>query len=126
MSHSPISPKDALPNPFTQAVGTRIRAAREDRGLSQIELARRIERRQASISDMERGLMQPNAATLVVLAQALGKSVTYFFPAPYGAYGEGDLAEDEQLLLQAFRRLGSDERRQIALALLSALVKFDT
>jgi transcriptional regulator with XRE-family HTH domain len=125
MAPSPISPKDPLPTAFTESVGSRIRAAREARGLSQQELARRIERRQAAISDMERGLMEPEATTLVVLAQELQKPIAYFFPPPFGAYGEGDLFEDEMLLLQTFRRLQSDEYRRIALALVAALANLN-
>jgi transcriptional regulator with XRE-family HTH domain len=121
MDHS-ISPRDSLPTPFTEAIGQRIRKAREERGLSQMQLAERIERRQAAVSDMENGRMQPDATTLVVMAQVLEKPVTYFFPPPWGPrVARGDLTYDEQALLLEFRRLESDEYRQIAIALLNAL-----
>lgn len=117
-----ISPRDSLPSAFTEALGQRIREAREERGFSQKRLADRIERRQAAISDMENGRMQPDATTLVVLAEALEKPVTYFFPPPWGPrVARGDLSYDEQALLLEFRRLQSDEHRQIAIALLAAL-----
>lgn len=125
MSNTAISAKDPLPTPFTKALGQRIREAREERGLSQMKLAQRIERRQATVSDMENGLMQPDATTLVVLAQVLEKPVTYFFPAPWGPrVARGDLSYDEQALLLEFRRLESDEHRQIAIALVAALARF--
>jgi transcriptional regulator with XRE-family HTH domain len=122
-----ISPKYPLPTPFTEALGQRIRDAREERGLSQMQLSERIERRQAAISDMENGRMQPDATTLVVLAQVLEKPVTYFFPPPWGPrVARGDLSYDEQALLLEFRRLQSDEHRQIAIALLTALAEQTT
>lgn len=117
-----ISPRDSLPSAFTRALGQRIREAREERGFSQKRLADRIERRQAAISDMENGRMQPDATTLVVLAEVLEKPVTFFFPPPWGPrVARGDLSYDEQALLLEFRRLQSDEHRQIAIALLSAV-----
>jgi transcriptional regulator with XRE-family HTH domain len=122
MSNPPISPKNPLPTDFTIAVGERIRQAREERGFSQRRLADSIERRQAAVSDFERGLMQPDATTLVVLAQVLEKPITYFFPPPWGPrVARGDLSYDEQALLLEFRRLQSDEHRQIAIAQLAAL-----
>lgn len=125
MAEQPISPKDSLPSPFTEAVGQRIREAREERGLSQKRLAERIGRRQATISDMENGRMQPDATTLVVLAEVLEKPVTFFFPPPWGPrVARGDLSYDEQALLLEFRRLKSDEHRQIAIALISTLAEF--
>jgi len=117
-----ISPRDSLPSAFTGALGQRIREAREERGFSQKRLADRIERRQAAISDMENGRMQPDATTLVVLAEVLEKPITFFFPPPWGPrVARGDLSYDEQALLLEFRRLQSDEHRQIAVALLAAL-----
>ncbi len=122
MSEATLSPKTPLPTEFTLAVGQRIREAREARGLSQMELATRIDRRQATISDMENGRMEPETTTLVVMAQVLEKPVTYFFPPPWGPrVSRGDLTYDEQALLLEYRRLQRDEHRRIALALLAAL-----
>jgi len=99
-----------------------MREAREERGLSQKRLAERIERRQAAISAMENGTMQPDATTLVVMAEALQKPITFFFPPPWGPrVARGDLSYDEQALLLEFRRLESEEYRKIAVALLAAL-----
>lgn len=127
MSSTSISPQDPLPTAFTEAVGRRMREAREERGLSQKRLAERIERRQAAISAMENGTMQPDATTLVVMAEALQKPITFFFPPPWGPrVARGDLSYDEQALLLEFRRLESDEYRKIAVALLAALANLET
>lgn len=124
MSETPLSPQDPLPTPFTRAVGARIRAAREERGLTQRGLASRIKRRQATISDYERGMMQPDATTLVLLAEALEKPVTYFFPPPWGPrVSRGDLTYEEQALLLEFRRLRSNKNREIAINLIAVLAE---
>jgi transcriptional regulator with XRE-family HTH domain len=117
-----ISPNDPLPTAFTEALGQRIRDAREEHGLTQRRFAERIERRQAAVSEMERGQMQPDATTLLMMAQVLEKPITYFFPTPWGErVTRGDLTYDEMELLLEFRRLQSDEHRQIAISQLAAL-----
>jgi transcriptional regulator with XRE-family HTH domain len=122
MNNHALSAQYSLPTEFTRAVGQRIRDARNDRNLSQRQLAERIERRQAAVSDMENGRMQPDATTLLLLAEVLEKPVTYFFPPPWGPrVSRGDLTYDEQALLLEFRRLKSDEHRQIAITQLAAL-----
>lgn len=124
MSNQSFSSDKALPTDFTRAVGEAIRIAREQRGLTQRQLAQRIKRRQATISDFERGMMQPDATTLVVLAEELQKPVTYFFPPPWRQrVTRGDLTYEEQAVLLEFRRLQSDEYRKIAINQLAALAE---
>jgi transcriptional regulator with XRE-family HTH domain len=72
--------RENIPNKLTLGMGKLIRQAREDAGLSQAELARRIYRRQASLSNIENGLMEASSSTLAYLSIALGKPITYFFP----------------------------------------------
>jgi len=125
MSGHSVSAQESLPTDFTKALGERIRAGREERGLTQRRLAERISRRQATISDFERGLRQPDATTLVILAEELQKPITYFFPSPWGQrVTRGDLTYDEQALLLEFRRLQSDEYRKLAIALVASLADF--
>ena len=62
-------------------IGKKIRQARDDAGLTQAELAEKIDRRQAAISDMENAKMEPNVATIVRLAIVLEKPISYFFPS---------------------------------------------
>lgn len=71
---------DPTPNILTKDMGKRIRRARDDAGMTQEELARRIGRRQASISDIENGKIEVNAVTLTILALELQKPIGYFFP----------------------------------------------
>lgn len=57
-----------------QAVGQRIKAAREVRGLTQEELAARAELSATHVSVIERGLKVPNLDSFVAIANALGVS----------------------------------------------------
>ena len=60
-------------------VGHRIKLARKRRGLSQEELAERVDRSTEAISGIERGRSLPNFLTLERLARALDVSVREFF-----------------------------------------------
>ena len=60
-------------------VGHRIRLARKRRGLSQEELAERVDRSTEAISSIERGIAPPNFLTLERLARALEVPVREFF-----------------------------------------------
>lgn len=75
-----IADKEPTPNKYTIAMGELIRKAREDAAMSQKELAERIYRRQATLSDLENGKSEVGTVTLVLLAAALDKPITYFFP----------------------------------------------
>lgn len=68
------------PNEFTIEMGMLIRQAREDRGLSQVELSRIINRRPATISAIENGKSEIGILTLVLFAVVFEKPISYFFP----------------------------------------------
>jgi transcriptional regulator with XRE-family HTH domain len=104
------SDKEYIPNKLTLGMGELIRRAREEAGLSQAELARRIYRRQASLSNMENGLMEASASSLIYLSGALDKPITYFFPKSIMRDLEPDPRSPElsELLLQASRLSGGD------------------
>jgi hypothetical protein len=75
---------------------------------------------------MERGLMEPNATTLLLLAEVLDKPVSFFFPPPWGPkVSRGDLSYDEQALLLEFRRLRGDDYPKIAIRLVAALAEMN-
>lgn len=105
-----------LPNKFTLRMGELIRKAREEAGFSQRELAERIYRRQAALSDMENGKMEPNASTLVYLAFNLNKPISYFFPKPYSPDSNlKELTEIEKEILIYTKQLeNSDQIRILA------------
>jgi transcriptional regulator with XRE-family HTH domain len=107
-----------MPNKFTIGMGKLIRHAREENGLSQAELAKQVYRRQASVSDIENGKMQPDAETLLYLSLVLNKPVSYFFPGPYGERVRLENIDplEQELLMQAHRLDDEDLKRLIAQA----------
>lgn len=68
------------PNEFTKLVGELIREAREQHHLSQVDLAGKINRRPATISEIENGKSDISIQTLLALAIVLEKPISYFFP----------------------------------------------
>lgn len=58
-----------------QAVGARIRALRQERGLSQDEFAARVGIHRTHPNKLENGKIDPRLSTLVRVADALGVSV---------------------------------------------------
>ena len=101
------------PNQFTLGMGSLIRKAREESGFNQRELARKIYRRQAALSEIENGLMQPDAETLLAFSYHLHKPLNYFFPEPYKPDPEIDtLTEDEKTLIIQARCLSEDDLKR--------------
>ena len=97
------------PNRFTKSMGDLIRKAREEASLSQRQLAELIYRRQAALSEMENGLMQPDAETLLLLSDRLKKPIVYFYPSPWkpDPLGE-DLNEKEKELPKRTCQCGNE------------------
>lgn len=59
-------------------LGKKIKLARVERDLSQVQLAELIETRQKSISGYETGVTAPSIEILLKIAKVLEKSVHYF------------------------------------------------
>lgn len=105
--------KGNVPNTFTRYIGKQLKSAREEAGLSQNELAKKIYRRRPSISDMENGKMMPDFGTVVLLAMAVKKPILYFIHSNYlrGPDLEPELSDLEHEILIHFRRLGLDKQK---------------
>jgi transcriptional regulator with XRE-family HTH domain len=69
----------------------RIKEARIERGLTQKDLAKHLDRTAASVSDLERGKVQVTASDLYKLAKYLNKPIEYFFGESYGGKEIDDL-----------------------------------
>jgi len=109
------------PNRFTIEMGKLIRQAREEAGFSQRRLASKIYRRQAALSDMENGKMEPNASTLLSMAYHLNKPISYFFPDRFNPEINLDTLSDlEKEILINVKQLDEDNQARI-LAQLRAL-----
>jgi len=64
---------------FKTQLGQRIRALRERRGLTQMELGALIDKDFQAISRMEKGRVNPSAYQVYLIAGALGVPIEEFF-----------------------------------------------
>lgn len=111
------------PNSFTRELGQLVRQAREARGLSQAQVAKTIQRRQGTISDIENGKTEPDTSTLVLLAEVLDKPYTYFIPPRWAHRADfQDLDPLEQELIVEFRRLRDPKSRLLVFEQVQALI----
>ena len=110
-----LSQQGNLPNKLTSAMGELVRAARLEAGLKQSELAERIYRRQAALSDIENGKMRMDVETLVYLSATLDKPIIYFFPKNLLHHQLADefLTDKEYYLLKQFRSLEEDDQKRV-------------
>jgi transcriptional regulator with XRE-family HTH domain len=108
---------------LTEFIRERIKEAREEKGLSQRELAKIIERSNAYISQVERGLMDAGVIDLVAVSFALDKPIKYFLPLDEKT--EGELDWQEQQLIEQFRKIGDDALKAAAVKHVAELAKLD-
>ena len=87
------------------AIGTTIRARRLDAGLTQAELAERLNVSAQSVSHWERGETLPDVATLPDLACILGCSVDMLLGGYSGAFRRRITVSDMRQAIQAIRQL---------------------
>ena len=113
-----ISGRRPMPNDFSIGMGKLIRTAREEVGFSQRDLAELIYRRQAALSDIENGKMEPDATTLLLLSYHLNKPFIYFIPNKWkpNKLTEQMSEEEQELLIQAKRLTKDDLHKLIAQA----------
>lgn len=128
MSEKRESLIDLLSSSVREGVGERVRLAREEAGMSQAELAERIGRRQAYVSDVETGKTEPNATTLAVLAKILAKPVAFFFPESWRdpvqwTLKPDELTIEEQELFKELRKLDGFYYHTVAIHLFRALLE---
>ena len=93
--------------------GDRLAAAREEQGLDQAQLARRLGIRLTTLAGWEEDRAEPRANKLQMLAGLLGVSITWLLsgqgegPSPAGEGPEADLME----LLAELRRVRVEQAR---------------
>ena len=111
-----------IPNIFTREMGKIIKLAREEAGLSQSELAEKLFRRQATISDFENGKIEIGILTLVQIAKVFGKPISYFIPQMSFMVSISDIqSKYEEEALALFRDIESWGDFQLALRFLKML-----
>lgn len=102
----------------------RIKEAREERGMSQDDLAKPLYKTRVAVSDLERGRVQAAAADLVLIAFAVEKPITYFFPPQLSGPQAADLSPREKELVMFFRRLvGFDDLEAAAVRQVQTLAE---
>jgi transcriptional regulator with XRE-family HTH domain len=106
-------PRRTKPDAFALAIGRRIRALREERGLTQEKLAYTSELgSKGHLSNLEKGLVMPTVATLQTLADGLGVLVADLVNDP----SKGDRAK----LLELTRGLSAGAVRKLVREVASA------
>ena len=111
-----IFDKEPIPNKFTIQMGKKIRNVREEAGLSQAELAKKIFRRRATVSDIENGKSELGTITLSRLASVLEKPISYFFPEfAIHEISMREISPLAQELLLSFDSLYDDNLKSVAL-----------
>lgn len=109
---------------LAKAFGERLRKVREERFLSQRQLAEGIGIETAQISRYERGIALPNADTLADLAEFLRVGVGPLLLGEAEENNEASPPIRDISLLERFRDLEKLDRkdREIAIALIDALI----
>lgn len=93
-------------------VGLRVRAARKERGLSQSELAAKLDRSVDAVSAIERGISLPNLDTLESLARVLDVPLRDFFDFDQ----QGDSPKQEKAIAELLMLARQMSDRQLSLA----------
>ncbi len=89
----------------------RLRKARQDKGLSQSELAERAGFQPSAISHFETGTRAPSFDNLRKLADALGVSIDYLLGRQAESTAAGPVAEQ---LYRDFKKLSSSDQETVA------------
>lgn len=119
-----ITEKQAPPNHLTRGVGSLIRQARYDVGMSQQELAESMGISPRAISAIETGGREISLSEMMTLCRILRKPLLFFIPDPQRRVLEPDaLSFSEFDLLMLFGRLSEDDRCKI-LAQMRGLVQY--
>ena len=96
-----------------QNIGLRVKAARQQKGLTQAQLAEAIDKAFETISNIERGKTAPNFSTLHDIANVLGLPMREFFDVD-----EAELSDARQRLLMQLNTMVSQmDDRQLNLLL---------
>jgi transcriptional regulator with XRE-family HTH domain len=96
--------------------GQRIKAVRDERELSQAQLAKSAGITQPSLSDIERGETKGEglkAKTLLGIARALGLTTRWILTGKGEKYADKALSEQEESLLGLFESLSGSNRSAV-------------
>jgi len=115
-----------IPNEFTKEMGNLIKKAREEKGLNQSQLAEKLSRSQATISDIENGKIEVSILTLILIAFELNKPISYFIPEMTFFTNLNDLQNKfEEEALSIFRQLEYEGDPNLALRFMKMLLDYN-
>jgi transcriptional regulator with XRE-family HTH domain len=101
-------------------MGKKIQKAREEMGMTQMDLARAMGITQAALSNYELGKRRLYLHQIEDIARLLSKNLDYFIPSPGGTPGPGpDLTRSRQKIISRINEMNKSE-----LDLLSAYLDF--
>jgi transcriptional regulator with XRE-family HTH domain len=106
-----------MEKPSDKFIGSRIKMARKEAGLTQAELGEKIGRTQGIINKMETGDIGATLENLYKLSEALNHPVTFFLGLEVG-----DLDQDEAEVMDIYRSLPAGFPKQYGKRLLRSLV----
>lgn len=109
----PRRQKEQREDKVNRYIRQRIHAARTERGMSQEQLARYLEKSRVTVSDLERGRVRIGAADLAIIAGALEKPIDFFYPPPARGVEKDDLSPAEQELVLQASYLSEDDLRKL-------------
>jgi transcriptional regulator with XRE-family HTH domain len=105
-------------------LGLRIKALRTHKGLSQEEIAERVERSVDAISKIERGISLPGIDTLIRLSEPLGVTVPELLEPIWQEGTVDPVRADLELALMQLARSLDDRSLRIAVAQMRVLAEF--
>jgi len=115
-----------IPNEFTMEMGNLIKKAREEKGLNQSQLAEKLSRSQATISDIENGKIEVSILTLILIAFELNKPISFFIPEMTFFTNVNDLHNKfEEEALSVFRELEYEGDPDLALRFMKMLLEYN-
>lgn len=103
-------------------VGLRIKTLRKERGLTQEELAEKIDRTKDAVSNLERGLSLPSFETLETMSKVFDVPIRDFFDLEGEEGADRERVELITQLIDAARQLENDDLR-VAVQQIEALLK---
>ena len=99
-------------------IGGRIKAAREERQMTQEEVGEKIQMSRVNISNLERGEVDIAADVLTYLSYVVEKPITYFYPADSRGATLASLSDKEAELYLFIRKIGDEDRENKVIDLL--------
>jgi len=114
-------------NKFATWIGSKVREARIQAGLTQEQLAQLTYTHLNTIGKIENGKVEPTITTLILIATALEKPITYFLPMPpeYRA-AEDELPDWIREAVIHLRRIWKPENQLLAISQIKAIADLET